>query len=109
MKKSERQTYFLAMVSAQLSGNTEGRMSPERGSQLSLFIRLREYPSPACRCQAVRKRIMSWKFNVKTYNALRAAPESRKTQDLGHSVLGWLERAFVIIGLRCNHPSGAIV
>jgi hypothetical protein len=52
---------------------------------------------------------MSWKFNVKTYNALRAAPESRKTQDLGHSVLGWLERAFVIIGLRCNHPSGAIV
>ena len=28
MKKSERQTYFLAIVSLQLSGNAEGRISP---------------------------------------------------------------------------------
>src|SRR5258708_5246604 len=99
MKKSERQTYFLAIVSLQLSGNAEGRISPGE-VYLSLFIRLCEYRSPCCRCQGGRLessvRIMAMNCNLKIHNALREifrkrnrlrpAPRARKLRDLGHPV-----------------------
>jgi len=112
MKKSERQTYFLAIVSLQLSGNAEGRISP---GEVYIFRFLFAYVSIALRAAVVKAvrlessvRIMSQDCNLKIHNALRRIfcehnrlrplPKSRKPRDLGRPV--WSERAFVIIGLR---------
>jgi hypothetical protein len=74
MKKSERQTYFLAIVSLQLSGNAEGRISP---GEVCTFRFLFAYVSIALRAAVVKAvrlessvRIMSQDCNLKIHNAL---------------------------------------
>ena len=78
-------------------------MSPGEVCRYSLFIRLRKYPSPGCRCQGGWDGIMSQTCNLRIYNALHRSQVS-KTARLGAPSAGWLERAFVIIGLRRNPP-----
>jgi hypothetical protein len=75
MKKSERQTYFLAIVSLQLSGNAKGRN--QRPGEV--YIRfLFAYASIALRAAVVKAvrlessvRIMSHDCNLKIHNTLR--------------------------------------
>ncbi len=59
-----------------------------------------------CFCQGGSVIIMSQKCNLKTYNTLRLILGLENRQ-IRHPV--WLDKAFVIIGFRRIHPSGAIV
>ena len=75
MKKPERQTYFLAIVSLQLSGNAEGRISP---GEICNFRFLFANVSIALRAAVVKTvrlessgRIVSQDCNLKIHNALR--------------------------------------
>src|SRR5271163_5313050 len=97
MKKPERQTYFFH--------NYQGtEAEPARRSLLySLFLRLTKYRSLAGGCQDSSTRIISSNCNLKVYNALRRNFWSSK------AARRFGERAFVIIGIRRIHPSGAIV
>jgi len=90
MKKPERQTYFLAIVSLQLSGSTEGSISPGEGV-VSLFIRLNEYRSPCCRCQGGSAEIISPNYeqdcNLKIHNALRRIFREQKSAAAASQIL----------------------
>jgi hypothetical protein len=101
MKKPERQTYFFS----QLSGNAEGKQ-PWAKIDIRFLFAFRKYPFSTCRCQVGCAKINGQKCHLNLPQALRRRFRKPRFRD---SQPGWARATFVIIGIRCNPPSGAIV